>query len=170
MQIKRIRTFIAGVLLLVVCATILIVNSKKRPPQEATDSPTSSPTGTTGEKVPNRLLPPGSEPTTNIPPGRIKGWGTHYSLVECGDLLRYFFEDPSRYYGIYDLQEDLGQPGSPDWTLMPWDELRRRYIRRYPAEGKAFLIGDEPSPPLLSPAQELAHDNTRYRLILQPKK
>jgi len=90
--------------------------------------------------------------------------------VECGDLLRYFFEDPSRYYGIYDLQEDLGQPGSPDWTLMPWDELRRRYIRRYPTEGKAFLIDDEPPPPLLSPAQELAYDNARYRLILQPKK
>ena len=170
MQIKRIRIFIAGVLLLVVCATILIVNSQKRPPQEATDSPTSSPTGSKGEKVPNRLLPPGSEPTTTISPRRVKGWGTHYRLVECGDLLRYFFEDPSRYYGIYDLQEDLGQPGSPDWTLMPWDELRRRYIRRYPAEGKAFLIDDEPSPPSLSPAQKLDYDNTRYRLILQPKK
>lgn len=168
MQIKRILIFITGVLLLVVCVTILIVNSQKRPPQEATDS--SNPTGTRGEKVPNRLLPPGSEPTATIPPSQVKGWGTHYRLVECGDLLRYFFEDPSRYYGIYDLQEDLGQPGSPDWTLMPWDELRRRYIRRYPTEGKTFLIDDEPPPPLLSPAQELAYDNARYRLILQPKK
>lgn len=168
MQIKRILIFITGGLLLVVCVTILIVNSQKRPPQEATDS--SNPTGTRGEKVPNRLLPPGSEPTATIPPSQVKGWGTHYRLVECGDLLRYFFEDPSRYYGIYDLQEDLGQPGSPDWTLMPWDELRRRYIRRYPTEGKTFLIDDEPPPPLLSPAQELAYDNARYRLILQPKK
>ena len=168
MQIKRILIFITGVLLLVVCVTILIVNSQKRPPQEATDS--SNPTGTRGGKVPNRLLPPGSEPTATIPPSQVKGWGTHYRLVECGDLLRYFFEDPSRYYGIYDLQEDLGQPGSPDWTLMPWDELRRRYIRRYPTEGKTFLIDDEPPPPLLSPAQELAYDNARYRLILQPKK
>ena len=168
MQIKRILIFITGVLLLVVCVTILIVNSQKRPPQEATDS--SNPTGTRGEKVPNRLLPPGSEPTATIPPSQVKGWGTHYRLVECGDLLRYFFEDPNRYYGIYDLQEDLGQPGSPDWTLMPWDELRRRYIRRYPTEGKTFLIDDEPPPPLLSPAQELAYDNARYRLILQPKR
>ena len=168
MQIKRILIFITGVLLLVVCVTILIVNSRKRPPQEATDS--SNPTGTRGGKVPNRLLPPGSEPTATTPPSQVKGWGTHYRLVECGDLLRYFFEDPSRYYGIYDLQEDLGQPGSPDWTLMPWDELRRRYIRRYPTEGKTFLIDDEPPPPLLSPAQELAYDNARYRLILQPKK
>ena len=169
MQIKRVGLFIVGIVLLVVSATILIIRltmDKRNEPTVTQPIHTSQ----LEKKVTNRLLPTDSKLSNSLPPARNEGWGTNYGLAECGKLLAHFFENPSNYYGIYDLQEDLGQPGKPDWTSMPWDELRRRYIHRYPKMGEEFLINEEVLPLPLSTEDQFTYDIARYRLILQPKR
>ena len=67
-------------------------------------------------------------------------WQT-FDLKESVHLLRSFLKNPNRYYGKFDLQEDLTkwsptQTRQPDWTTIPWEELCRRYILRYPSEAQ----------------------------------
>ena len=53
---------------------------------------------------------------------------------------------------------------------MPWNELRIRYIQRYPQKGEEFLINGETPQTQLSTKDQLAYDTARYRLVLQPKR
>ena len=148
MKIKRIRLFIIGILLLVVSITSLIIRLSLNTGGESMS--TQSPNTNEVERIKNHLLPTDSESSNSLPLARNEGWGTHYRLADCDKLLTHFFENPNNYYGIFDIQEDLGQPGSPDWTSMPWNELRLRYIQRYPQKGEEFLINGETPPIQLS--------------------
>jgi len=167
-KIKRIRLFIIGILLLVVSITSLIIRLNLNTGSESMS--TQSPNTNEVERIKNHLLPTDSESSNSLPLARNEGWGTHYRLADCDKLLTHFFENPNNYYGIYDLQEDLGQPGNPDWTSMPWNELRLRYIQRYPQKGEEFLINGETPQAQLSTKDQLTHDTARYRLVLQPKR
>ena len=78
---------------------------------------------------------------------RPTDWQT-FDLKESVHLLRNFLKNPNRYYGKFDLQEDLTkwsptQTRQPDWTTIPWEELCRRYIVRYPggAQEKGVWAG-----------------------------
>tara|TARA_B100000029_G_scaffold65959_1_gene58865 strand:+ start:1059 stop:1565 length:507 start_codon:yes stop_codon:yes gene_type:complete len=167
-KIKHVRLFIIGILLLVVSIISLIIRLNLNKSSELIS--TQSPNTNEVERTTNHLLPTNSKSSSSLPLARNEGWGTHYRLADCDKLLTYFFENPNNYYGIYDLQEDLGQPGSPDWTSMPWNELRLRYIQRYPQKGEEFIINGETPPIQLSTKDQLAYDTARYRLVLQPKR
>ena len=123
MKIKHVRIFIIGILLLVVSIIFLIIRLNLNKSSELIS--TQSPNTNEVERTTNHLLPTNSKSSSSLPLARNEGWGTHYRLADCDKLLTYFFENPNNYYGIYDLQEDLGQPGSPDWcgTEFNYDSL-----------------------------------------------
>ena len=93
-----------------------------------------------------------------------------FNLEESGDLLRKHLEQPEKYYGKFDLQEDLSQwrspPGNePDWTTMPWEELRKRYISRNPDRAKPTVGQGEQLAQNLSTEEQQILGRTRYRLV-----
>ncbi|MCZ6675945.1 MAG: hypothetical protein O7E52_01720, partial [Candidatus Poribacteria bacterium] len=96
-------------------------------------------------------------------------WQT-FNLEESRELIRRYLEEPNRYYGAFDLQEDLSQwsspPGyQPDWTTMPWEELRKRYILRYPDRAKPLMLKGDRFTQKLSPEYRAVLNRTRYRLV-----
>ena len=89
-------------------------------------------------------------------------WRT-FGLAEAFDQLRNYFENPDRYYGKDFSRYYPSAEGESDWTTIPWEELRNRYVSRYPDRAKPFIRQSE-APQKLSLQKRQVLDRTRYRI------